>query len=271
MSRHKMGICAVEGCGPKRIVGRGLCTNHWQLFKRNGTLGNYPRVIAAVGESAFSADGTKPCGTCKRHLPTEMYTLNPSKTFPLRRQSICKDCQSAQRKKLQGARRSAAQCLYCESPSLPQSDRCEFHRLERLRWRSTPKARVQELLGAVRVRCANKGLICTLDEEWIRSRLASTCEMTGLPFDLEGGKKVGRFNPYAPSIDRIIAGGNYTKENCRMVVMAINVGMNHWGEDTYRLVARAYLRNRREKKHCTVDETFNLLLENPRGERTRSH
>ena len=118
-------------------------------------------------------------------------------------------------------------------------------------------------------------MLFTLDAEWIRTRLAGVCELTGLPFDLEPGKKMGRFNPYAPSIDRIISGGNYTPENCRMIVMALNVGINYWGEEIYRHVAKEYLNHRHEgkEKNDTLDEPYNLnlMLENPHAVRIRKH
>jgi hypothetical protein len=272
--RHAMGVCAVPECGPQKIVGRGLCAKHWQLFKRKGTLHDCARKIAAVGEQAFSPENTKPCGTCKRELHMDCFVLNPSKRYPLRRKSVCKDCDKASAKDLRDARTSQGLCQYCETPAINGSNRCEFHRRERMRWRATPTARIASILSSTRARAKDRGLLCDLDEEWIRTRLAGACELTGLPFDFESGKSIGRFNPYAPSVDRRIAGGNYTKDNCRMIVMALNVGINYWGEEIYRHIAKAYLKQRKEQKkrrESSIDkyETYNLLIDNPQSVRTR--
>ena len=44
---------------------------------------------------------------------------------------------------------------------------------------------------------------------------------------------------YAPSLDRLKPGQPYTRENCRLVMVAVNIGMNSWGLDVYLKVARA--------------------------------
>lgn len=55
--------------------------------------------------------------------------------------------------------------------------------------------------------------------------------MTGITFVLAPvDQKPGPSNPYAPSIDRINPGKGYTKENCRVIVMALNAAMGCWGE-----------------------------------------
>lgn len=56
-----------------------------------------------------------------------------------------------------------------------------------------------------------------IDREWVQERLdAGICEVTGLPFERESA------GPLLPSIDRIIPGGPYSKDNCRMTVWIFN-------------------------------------------------
>lgn len=273
-AKHKNGICAVPDCGIHQIVGRGLCGNHWHLFKRNGTLTDYALKRLPMGPDLMSSDGTKSCGTCKNVLPIDCFALNPSKKYPLRRKSVCKKCTKAQSKKLRDLRKATGTCLYCDIPSLPGSNKCAFHITERLRWRATAKARVNSLFIAAKRGATIDGRVCTIDENWIRSKLDGRCELTGLPFDFEAGHVIGRFNPYAPSIDRKIAGGDYSPENCRIILTALNVGINFWGEEIYRKIAKAYLRQRRTtrlKFVSNIPETCNLLLENPQGVRMRKH
>jgi hypothetical protein len=87
----------------------------------------------------------------------------------------------------------------------------------------------------------------TLDKQWILARLKyGHCELTGIAFDFEIGGRIGRFNPYSPSIDRRTAGGDYSPENCRIILTALNVGINYWGEDIYRHIAKQYLNQRNE-------------------------
>ncbi|KKN76145.1 hypothetical protein LCGC14_0373400 [marine sediment metagenome] len=86
-----------------------------------------------------------------------------------------------------------------------------------------------------------KGWLFDLDFDWLFERVESgTCELSGLKFDL-GLARVGKNNSYAPSIYRIVAGGDYTKENCRVVLHALNTALSDWGEDIYFDVAAAYM------------------------------
>jgi hypothetical protein len=65
------------------------------------------------------------------------------------------------------------------------------------------------------------------------------CSVTGLPFS---SKQVGEGKAkrvYAPSLDRIVAGGAYSRENCRLVMVGINFAINSWGLDTYLELAEA--------------------------------
>jgi hypothetical protein len=262
--------CSVPECG-RPNVGRGLCSRHYQQMLRHGKLLEFDTRIL---QPMFEGD-KKTCGECKKELPIEAFKMNATKLNPHRRHSVCRECQNNQRNALNVKRKAAGLCVQCENPVVPGSNKCQLHIRERARWRSTPEARITELLVTTRLRAEENGLEFNLDAEWFRTRLSGVCELTGLPFDLEPGRRRGRFNPYAPSIDRIIAGSHYTKTNCRMVVMAINVGMNFWGEEIYKHVASAYFKQRRarkEKREANPSfETLNLLLENPQSVRVRKH
>ncbi len=221
-----------------------------------------------MSRKAFIGD-EKLCGKCTRMLPIDRFSINRTKTNQFGRKSVCKECTGSQAKQLRDARKLAGICIHCDSPSMPESDKCAFHITHRHKWRATITARINAILLGAKRRASDSGKLCTIDENWIRSKLEGHCELTGLPFDFEHGGKVGRFNPYAPSVDRAISGGDYTPDNCRMVIMALNVGMNFWGEETYRKVAKAYLRYRHKKVESPA--TYNLLVENPHSVRMRKH
>jgi len=218
--------CAAPNCGPSVIVGRGLCMKHYHEFRFSGELENYAVKRPPPGEFLT----VKKCGKCKLVLPIESFSLNGTEKYPSRRHSICNECK------------------------YPVTKSQLKRRL------LTSRGRATDLLKNAQGRAASKGLICTLTEEWIEEKLLAGCEMTGFPFDLEGGKSIGRFNPYGPSIDRIIAGSNYTPENCRMVIMAINVAMNAWGEEFYRKIARAHFKHRRIKMNAKNNEPISHEL-----------
>lgn len=69
------------------------------------------------------------------------------------------------------------------------------------------------------------------------------CELTGLAFEMNSGRRLFTWN--SPSIDRIEPSEGYVDGNLRVVVYALNAGIGPWGEDVYARVARAYLRRRK--------------------------
>jgi hypothetical protein len=74
------------------------------------------------------------------------------------------------------------------------------------------------------------------DDAWITKKLEiGRCELTNLPFS----KDVS--SPFGASVDRVKAGGDYTKDNCRVVIRAINTALSNWGEEVLKVVSQAYL------------------------------
>jgi hypothetical protein len=73
------------------------------------------------------------------------------------------------------------------------------------------------------------------------------CAVSGLPFDLtwNTGRDLFR-NPFGPSIDRRNSKLGYTLGNCRLVLSAVNYGINEWGEDVYRAIGAAVVKHGRK-------------------------
>jgi hypothetical protein len=107
-----------------------------------------------------------------------------------------------------------------------------------------------KLLANTQVRARRRGLSCDLTVPGIVQMLEDQhycCAISGLPFDLAWAKGRDLFrNPYAPSIDRKQSKQGYTAANCRLVLSAINYGMNEWGEDVYLTIAAAAVKHARK-------------------------
>jgi hypothetical protein len=89
--------------------------------------------------------------------------------------------------------------------------------------------RAKVLIGLARSRAKEAGIIFELApfEDQIQARIdAGVCEMSGLPFSLEGGRTWD-----SPSLDRIVPELGYTITNVRVVLFALNVMMNTWGAE----------------------------------------
>lgn len=71
------------------------------------------------------------------------------------------------------------------------------------------------------------------------------CMLTGLAFK-ETQIGTGRARkPHAPSLDRIDAEQPYTRENCRLVLQAVNFALNAWGDEVFVEVTEAAVAYRR--------------------------
>jgi hypothetical protein len=101
---------------------------------------------------------------------------------------------------------------------------------DRIKWRSTSTGRAIGLIAGARSRAQKKGLMFDLDEhiKTVADILEKGyCQLSGLPFDFS----FGRPKPNSPSIDQIVAGKGYTRNNIRVICWIYNVLFNEWGEE----------------------------------------
>jgi hypothetical protein len=84
--------------------------------------------------------------------------------------------------------------------------------------------RAKYIVQMVRSEAKKKGVKFEISVEWVKQRLApGICELSGLPFNLTN--QSDRKN--APSIDRIMAGGDYVESNCRLILFGLNSILKH--------------------------------------------
>ena len=89
-----------------------------------------------------------------------------------------------------------------------------------------------------------KGIAFNLDREWVIERFRAQvgyCSISGLGFSAESYRGTSR-RPLAPSVDRISSSGGYTRDNCRLIVYALNAAKNEWDDDMLLKVAKALVR-----------------------------
>ena len=72
------------------------------------------------------------------------------------------------------------------------------------------------------------------------------CQLTGIRFDtsrIEGARR----RPFAPSLDRIRAGGAYERGNVRLICCAVNTALSDWGTAVLERVATSYYWHHRRR------------------------
>lgn len=97
-----------------------------------------------------------------------------------------------------------------------------------------------------RKRAEIKGFDFDLTREWLFERLRASncrCEVTNIPFQTKTDTDAYRC-PYSLSIDRIDNARGYTKDNVRLVLVALNIMLSEWGEEVFSHVAACYRQNK---------------------------
>lgn len=74
--------------------------------------------------------------------------------------------------------------------------------------------------------CRAKRIPFNLTPDWYADSFEKGCAVTSLPFQVTKGRQ----NTRSPSVDRIDPTGGYLKENCRMVLAAVNM-LKYTGTD----------------------------------------
>lgn len=155
----------------------------------------------------------KHCSKCGEAKPPSAYHRATSKRSG--HASACKTCESARKQKeyRRDAGRSRARA-----------------REHTARHRASGKAAVSDLMAGARRRANQQGVRFELTRGWLEEKLQrGLCEVSGLPFEHTAGGGRWKKQPFSPSVDRIVAGGPYTPNNCRVVCLIVNEAMNQWG------------------------------------------
>jgi len=112
--------------------------------------------------------------------------------------------------------------------------------------RLNPMGRAKALIDSAISRCKTTGGKITITQEWIAKKIENgVCEISGLKFDLESKNYADRkSNPYAPSLDRIDSNNkDYTEDNVRVVLSAVNIAINFHGLDVMMPIFRGIVKN----------------------------
>lgn len=87
------------------------------------------------------------------------------------------------------------------------------------------------LLKACQNRAVESNTVCTITFEEILEKLVECdgfCVVTGEPFNLSSTGDIATSNPYMPSLDQIVPGKGYTKENVQVVVWWFNAAKGNY-------------------------------------------
>lgn len=113
-----------------------------------------------------------------------------------------------------------------------------------------PATREKILRRACQIACDNarsratkRRIDFTIDKvalERLAEKQGWRCAVSGLPFVLDFDREGSHsYNPFGMSVDRLDCSKGYSPRNIRLVLTAVNFGLNDWGDEIYLKIARA--------------------------------
>ena len=114
----------------------------------------------------------------------------------------------------------------------------------------TIRGKLDNLLQAARGRAKKNNIEINIDLDFLLhlyEQQNGKCKLTDLNFTLNVRKEGQHFNPFNPSIDKINSKGGYTKDNIRLVCVIVNLSLNEFGEENFKLMCEAYISKSKNK------------------------
>lgn len=102
-----------------------------------------------------------------------------------------------------------------------------------------PARKISYMLSKARGRALKKGKAFTLDAAWISEvfdKQRGRCALSGMRMAF--GEAEGK-SPLAPSIDRIDVSEGYTRDNCRLVCVIVNLARLDWSDEDFIKMCKA--------------------------------
>lgn len=116
------------------------------------------------------------------------------------------------------------------------------------KWLRSARGRLSSIVTAAVSRGRKYNRKVTINLEWALKeykKQQGKCAMTGIQFsfDRKQGNRV--YNPFSPSIDRIDSNKGYIPDNCRIVCTIVNIALNRFGDEPFRIMCENYIKQQK--------------------------
>lgn len=192
------------------------------------------------------------CWKCKneKELTNEFFSKDSIDKFGF--QKACKICQKETAKKYKETHTEYFKEKNKEhynkesNPERYQKYKVQFL-TGRDKQRTSIRGRMGELLSSAKGRAKNKNLPIDIDLDFLLNlyeQQNGKCKLTNLELKFERNKDSKQnFMPFSPSLDKVDASKGYTKDNVRLVCVIVNLALNNFGEETFKIMCQAYINN----------------------------
>ena len=175
--------------------------------------------------------GARCCTVCKETKPITEFTRNKNKKTGF--EARCKKCA---RQAIAEYRRNNPE-KYTETKLRSYSKNKDKLNQRNREWGKSNRGYLMVQGAKRRAKASNLDFNLDQHKEEIQARVdKGYCEMTGIPFNLKGGRMWD-----TPSIDRINPERGYVYENIRIVCRAMNCMLGNWGANVMEKVFTAYM------------------------------
>jgi hypothetical protein len=111
---------------------------------------------------------------------------------------------------------------------------------------TTPRGRLFSILKRAKTRAKKNNLEFDIDLNWLMEQFEKQdgrCKLTKIKFIFEHNPNFENLSmPFSPSLDRIDSNKGYTKDNVRIICTIVNLGINHFGTETFKYVCQEFLK-----------------------------
>jgi len=120
----------------------------------------------------------------------------------------------------------------------------------RRRYSASIQGKLKQLLSSARGRAKAKQADFDIDIEFMYelfNKNNGRCALTNIEFTYTAGTGEGanrNYHPFNPSLDKIDPNGSYTRDNVRIVLVAVNIALNAFGEDVLEKISTEFLKKR---------------------------
>lgn len=195
------------------------------------------------------------CYKCK--IEKNLDDFYKDKYDSLGRQTACKLCQKTRNTNYAENHREYFR-LKSKEKYNPDENKSRYQKYQksyldrRNKDRLDEKIRLYESFKAAKSRAHSRKLDFSIDFEWIWQQYVvqnGKCLLTGIPFKMERNKYNKRFSfPFSVSIDRIDSNQGYTKPNTRLVCTIVNLALNRFGDEAFKIMCESYITHQSNPK-----------------------
>ena len=195
------------------------------------------------------------CWKCKQNKPLiiENFSIDNKDCFGF--QKACKICQNANSKlyndnNKEYFKQKGKEKYKKEDNSKRYQKYKESYLKRSADFSKTIRGKLDNLLQAARGRAKKNNIEINIDLDFLLhlyEQQNGKCKLTDLNFTLNVRKEGQHFNPFNPSIDKINSKGGYTKDNIRLVCVIVNLSLNEFGEENFKLMCEAYISKSKNK------------------------